>query len=113
MLYWKFTYKLVFVCLLGNPYPPLHYAQNFSNRNMIHNVLLEEAKKQYRAEKYEEMAKQMESSLGSPVTENDIDVADKETVNCHQEDIKNEESNETSISKENDNNISPTESDRK
>lgn len=29
---------------------------------MIHNVLLEEAKKQYRCEKYEQIAKEMESS---------------------------------------------------
>lgn len=30
---------------------------------MIHNVLLEEAKKQYRAEKYEMMAKELESKI--------------------------------------------------
>ncbi|XP_075211394.1 mitochondrial ribosomal protein L17 [Lycorma delicatula] len=49
--------------LRGNPYPPLHFPQNFSNRNMIHNVLLEEAKKQYRAEKYDQMAKELESKI--------------------------------------------------
>lgn len=30
---------------------------------MIHNVLLEEAKKQYRIEKYEMMAKELESKI--------------------------------------------------
>lgn len=44
----------------GNPYPKLTSDQS-SNRNLIHNVLLDEAKKEFRAQKYAEMAEQITS----------------------------------------------------
>ncbi|RZF37706.1 hypothetical protein LSTR_LSTR003117 [Laodelphax striatellus] len=54
--------------LRGNPYPPLFPNKN-GNRNLIHNVLLEEAKKQFRAEKYEEIAKNLEEKAEAAKTE--------------------------------------------
>ncbi|KAJ6636503.1 39S ribosomal protein L17, mitochondrial [Pseudolycoriella hygida] len=41
--------------LRGNPYPPVKPDMT-QNRNLIHNVLLDEAKKQYRYEKYAQIA---------------------------------------------------------
>lgn len=48
-------FKRAILELRGNPYPPVKpdYSQN---RGFIHNVLLDEAKKQYRQEKYAEIA---------------------------------------------------------
>lgn len=46
--------------LTGNPYPKLTPDLS-SNRNLIHNVLLDEAKKEFRAQKYAEMAEQIVS----------------------------------------------------
>lgn len=48
-------YKKAILELRGNPYPPL-VPNISSNRNLIHNVLLDEAKKAYRAHKYKEIA---------------------------------------------------------
>lgn len=47
--------------LRGNPYPSLvpDYTQN---RNLIHNVLLDEANKEYRKEKYAEIAAKLAPS---------------------------------------------------
>lgn len=47
------------VSLLGNPFPTI-LPQRSDQRNFIHNVLLDEAKKAYRAEKYEEITKSIE-----------------------------------------------------
>ena len=41
--------------LRGNPYPPL-LPDMHQNRNLIHNILLDEAKKEYRKEKISEIA---------------------------------------------------------
>ncbi|KAK4886143.1 hypothetical protein RN001_002414 [Aquatica leii] len=46
--------------LRGNPYPSL-IPDNISNKHLIHNVLLDEAKKEYRALKYAEIAAKIES----------------------------------------------------
>ncbi|KAF5281983.1 hypothetical protein FQA39_LY00507 [Lamprigera yunnana] len=53
--------KKAIIELRGNPYPPLR-PDNTSNRNLIHNVLLDEAKKEYRAQKYAEIAAKIESA---------------------------------------------------
>lgn len=45
--------------LSGNPFPAI-LPQRSDQRNFIHNVLLDEAKKAYRAEKYEEITKSLE-----------------------------------------------------
>lgn len=45
--------------LRGNPFPVLK-PQLGVNRNFIHNVLLEEAKKEYRKKKYAELSKETE-----------------------------------------------------
>ncbi|XP_026816346.1 39S ribosomal protein L17, mitochondrial [Rhopalosiphum maidis] len=45
--------------LRGNPFPAI-LPQRSDQRNFIHNVLLDEAKKAYRAEKYEEITKSLE-----------------------------------------------------
>lgn len=54
-------YKRAILELRGNPYPPVKpdYSQN---RGFIHNVLLDEAKKQYRQEKYAEIAAKLTAS---------------------------------------------------
>lgn len=67
--------------LRGNPYPPLKpdYSQN---RGLIHNVLLDEAKKQYRKEKYAEIATKLTAS-GTKVDVTDdrvVDVKSNETL---------------------------------
>lgn len=51
-------FKKAVIELRGNPYPPLMPDMN-QNRNFIHNVLLDEARKEYRAEKYAEMAEKL------------------------------------------------------
>lgn len=44
--------------LRGNPYPSL-YPDMSQNRSLIHNVLLDEARKEYRKEKYAEIAEKL------------------------------------------------------
>ncbi|XP_059621115.1 large ribosomal subunit protein bL17m-like [Phlebotomus argentipes] len=51
-------YKRAVLELRGNPFPPL-VPDKVLNRNFIHNVLLDEAKKAYRFEKYAEISKKM------------------------------------------------------
>lgn len=46
--------------LRGNPYPELVPNPN-ANRNLIHNVLLDEARRDYRQQKYMEIADQIET----------------------------------------------------
>ncbi|XP_045480073.1 39S ribosomal protein L17, mitochondrial [Harmonia axyridis] len=46
--------------LRGHPYPSL-LPDNSSNKNLIHNVLLEEAKRAYRAKKYAEIAAKIDA----------------------------------------------------
>lgn len=48
-------YKRAVLELRGHPYPPL-VPDMSQNRNLIHNVLLDEARKAYRKEKYAEIA---------------------------------------------------------
>lgn len=48
-------YKRAVLELRGNPYPSL-VPDLSQNRNLIHNVLLDEARKAYRKEKYAEIA---------------------------------------------------------
>lgn len=55
-------YKRAVLELRGNPYPPL-VPDTSSNRNLLHNVLLDEARKAYRKEKYAEVA----AKLGEPL----------------------------------------------
>lgn len=54
--------------LRGNPYPPLTPDAQ-QNRNLIHNVLLDEAKKAYRIEKYAQIAAKIEDAEKSVATE--------------------------------------------
>lgn len=59
-------YRRAVLELRGHPYPPL--TPDYSNnRNLIHNVLLDEAKKEYRHEKYLEIANKItdKSSVGA------------------------------------------------
>lgn len=46
--------------LKGNPYPSL-LPETYTNRNLIHNVLLDEAKKAYRTQKYAEIAAKIDA----------------------------------------------------
>ncbi|XP_050442583.1 39S ribosomal protein L17, mitochondrial [Adelges cooleyi] len=55
--------------LKGNPFPSILPLQS-DKRNFIHNVLLDEAKKAYRAEKYEEITKSLDQNHEGDATEN-------------------------------------------
>lgn len=55
------TYPRAVLELKGNPYPSL-LPDMFTNRNLIHNVLLDEAKRAYRARKYEEIAAKIDAT---------------------------------------------------
>ncbi|KAG5887902.1 hypothetical protein JTB14_018954 [Gonioctena quinquepunctata] len=48
--------------LRGNPYPSL-LPDTHTNRNLIHNVLLDEARKAYRTEKYKEIAAKVDANM--------------------------------------------------
>ena len=49
---------------VGHPFPPLAYSNSQSNKKMIHNVLLSEARREYRlskaAAKKQEISKQQD-----------------------------------------------------
>lgn len=61
-------YKKAVLELRGNPYPSL-VPDSQSNRNLIQNVLLDEAKKAYRSQKYKEIAKKIDVEVkGNEVT---------------------------------------------
>jgi large subunit ribosomal protein L17 len=60
--------------LRGNPYPPLFYDAS-QNRNLIHNVLLDEARKQYRKEKYAEIADKLAQTATVESNVNKVDAA--------------------------------------
>lgn len=47
----------------GNPYPPVAPDQTLRNRNLIHNVLLHEAKKDFHREKAKRMEGQEEKNI--------------------------------------------------
>ncbi|XP_050524504.1 39S ribosomal protein L17, mitochondrial [Daktulosphaira vitifoliae] len=54
--------------LKGNPFPSI-LPKRSEERNFIHNVLLDEAKKAYRAEKYEEITKSLEKNENNAIDE--------------------------------------------
>lgn len=60
-------YKRAVLELRGNPYPTLQPDMT-SNRNLIHNVLLDEARKAYRKEKYAEISAKLVSTDEPPAT---------------------------------------------
>ena len=55
-------YKNAVLELRGNPYPSLVSDQS-KNRNLIHNVLLDEARKDYRKQKYAEIAEKLKLNI--------------------------------------------------
>lgn len=59
--------------LRGNPYPSL-LPDTHTNRNLIHNVLLDEARREYRIQKYAEIAAKIEN------VETKYDIANIENV---------------------------------
>ncbi|XP_018564804.1 39S ribosomal protein L17, mitochondrial [Anoplophora glabripennis] len=54
-------YKKAVLELKGNPYPSL-LPDTHTNRNLIHNVLLDEARKAYRLKKYKEIASKIDAA---------------------------------------------------
>lgn len=78
--------------LRGNPFPALKPNLNV-NRNFIHNVLLEEARKEFRRKKYAQLSE--ESELGAEKA----DAVDELTEQL--EEIALEESDQTKPSTEN------------
>lgn len=81
--------------LRGNPYPALKPALNV-NRNFIHNVLLDEAKKEYRKKKYAELNAE---STGS---EAKIDPVDEATEKLERIALKEKENQDDKKSTESD-----------
>lgn len=71
----KTEYKRAILELRGNPYPPVK-TDLITNRALIHNVLLDEAKKQYRHEKYAEIAAKLTAD-GNTVVESKESVANE------------------------------------
>lgn len=72
-------YERAVLELRGNPYPPL-VVDTHQNRNLIHNVLLDEAKKAYRTEKYAQIAAKIEDaekSLSSQVEKSKEDITNE------------------------------------
>ncbi|KAL1131294.1 hypothetical protein AAG570_010912 [Ranatra chinensis] len=63
--------------LRGNPYPPL-LQDTWHNKNLIHNVLLDAARKDYRESKYAEFAKQ----LGAGDKQVEIGVKEEQEVSA-------------------------------
>ena len=51
----------------GNPYPPLR-DDPMDNRNLLHNVLLDEARRQYRHKKYQRLAMEARDTLAHAET---------------------------------------------
>lgn len=84
-------FKRAILELRGNPYPPVKpdYSQN---RGFIHNVLLDEAKKQYRQEKYAEIAAKLtagDSKVEPKLNEAPVsDIEKVENSNSGQDDGK-------------------------
>lgn len=62
--------------LRGNPYPDLIPNTN-TNRNLIHNVLLDEARKEYRQQRYNEIAAQIDNSSVEGTTVSSTDTKEK------------------------------------
>lgn len=56
--------------LRGNPFPSL-IPENTSNRSLIQNVLLDEARKAYRAKKYAEIAARIDPANFSIIDESE------------------------------------------
>ncbi|KAK9512407.1 hypothetical protein O3M35_000845 [Rhynocoris fuscipes] len=52
--------------LRGNPFPPLTNRDS-QNRNLLHNVLLDAAKKEYRKEQYEKLSKSVSSQTDNQI----------------------------------------------
>nr|XP_023014738.1 39S ribosomal protein L17, mitochondrial-like [Leptinotarsa decemlineata] len=70
--------------LRGNPYPSL-LPDTYKNRNLLHNVLLDEAKRAYRAEKYKEIVSKIDANIKKNEDikadrKNQPDVTKKESV---------------------------------
>lgn len=65
--------------LRGNPFPSL-LPDTHTNRNLIHNVLLDEAKREYRTKKYAEIAAK-------------IDEAEEKLKNINAEDVNSDGNN--------------------
>lgn len=70
--------------LRGNPFPALNPAQTV-NRNFIHNVLLDEAKKEYRRKKYAQL------NAESQENPTKTDAIDEITEKLEQSAIKDDE----------------------
>lgn len=87
--------------LRGNPFPPLKPDLS-KNRNFIHNVLLEEAKKAYQREKYAQLIGQNTEADGQQ--EQNIDAIaeelEKVEINDNNEKDLNEKSSENETKKE-------------
>lgn len=62
------TYRKAILELRGNPFPDVRPNMS-SNRNLLHNVLLDAAKYDFRQEKYAEMAKNIDGNVELPIEE--------------------------------------------
>lgn len=87
-------YKRSVLELKGNPFPPL-YPDTRNNRNLIHNILLDEAKKEYRVQKYAELAEKLSQESDkeklSTVTAESKSVAEEISASAEQKLTSSEE----------------------
>lgn len=74
-------FKRAVLELRGNPFPPL-VPDKMQNRNFIHNVLLDEAKRAYRQEKYVEIAQSLKAAenLNTSVAKDDAGSSSEDEV---------------------------------
>ncbi|XP_055702413.1 39S ribosomal protein L17, mitochondrial [Phlebotomus papatasi] len=74
-------FKRAVLELRGNPFPPL-VPDKMQNRNFIHNVLLDEAKRAYRQEKYAEIAQSLKvaENLSTSVAKDDAGSSSEDEV---------------------------------
>lgn len=70
--------------LRNNIYPPLT-TENKNNRNYLHNILLDEARKEFRKEKYAQIAEglaptELDSTLTEKVSQLNLDADTEKSV---------------------------------
>ncbi|VEN59010.1 unnamed protein product [Callosobruchus maculatus] len=85
--------------LKGNPYPSL-LPDTHTNRNLIHNVLLDEAKKAYRMQKYKEIANKVEDRVRAEAQAAGAQSSQPVDVKSNTENAEVSESSQKELNKE-------------
>lgn len=93
------NYKRAVLELRGNPYPGLK-PELSNNRKLIHNILLEEARKEYRKEKYAEFSEKLaplSEANQSKSEEADVNVAAEKSSPVDSEEVENSNKEEEKV----------------